>query len=115
MRNSNGAGSTLDSLIAIDFSLCIVYIVPLLFSIVLSHRYAFLAGKRCCSLDAFRMSYVGRRFTHVTLSAMETLHVVPQGTTAVHSLLLNAADSLTEGGKKDIFTPMFRMVLRKPM
>ena len=49
------------------------------------------------------------------LSAMEMLRIVPQGSTEVHSVLLTAADTLTQAGRKDIFTPMFRIVVRKPL
>ena len=48
------------------------------------------------------------------LSAMEMFRIVPQGSTDVHNLLLTAADALTQAGRKDIFTPNFRLVLRKP-
>lgn len=77
--------------------------------------YTFLVGKHAFSLDAFRVSSVGRKLTHLMLSAMEMLRVVPQGSTDVHTVLLTAADALTQAGRKDIFTPMFRLVLRKPL
>lgn len=76
--------------------------------------YTFLVGKHAFSLDAFRVSSVGRKFTHFMLSGMEMLRIVPRGSTDVHSLLLTAADALTQAGRKDIFTPTFRLVLRKP-
>lgn len=85
------------------------------FSIFFSLRYTFLVGKHAFSLDAFRVSSVGRKLTHFMLSAMEMLHIVPQGSTDVHNVLLTAADALIQGGRKDIFTPMFRLVLRKPL
>lgn len=77
--------------------------------------YTFLVGKHAFSLDAFRVSSVGRKLTHFMLSAMEMLRIVPQGSTDVHNVLLTAADALIQGGRKDIFTPMFRLVLRKPL
>ena len=80
-----------------------------------SLRYTFLVGKHAFSLDAFRVSSVGRKLTHLMLSAMEMLRIVPQGSTDVHNVLQTAADSLVQGGRKDIFTPMFRLVLRKPL
>jgi len=76
--------------------------------------YTFLVGKHAFSLEAFRVSSVGRKLTHYMLSAMELLRVVPQGSTEVHNVLLTAADALTQAGRKDIFTPLFRLVLRKP-
>lgn len=85
------------------------------FSIFFSLRYTFLVGKHAFSLDAFRVSSVGRKLTHFMLSAMEMLRIVPQGSTDVHNVLLTAADALIQGGRKDIFTPMFRLVLRKPL
>ena len=77
-------------------------------------RYTFLVGKRCLSLQSFRASFVGRNCTHYVLTALEFLHLVPAGTTKVHSVLITGADGLIAAGKLDIFTPMFRVVAKKP-
>lgn len=42
-------------------------------------------------------------------------YVVPSGTTKVHSVLQVAAEGLIASGKIDIFTPMLRIVARKPL
>lgn len=78
-------------------------------------RYSFLEGQRCCSLQGLRMSTLGRNLTHYSLSALETVKMVPKGTTDVHSVLLTAADALIASGKVGIFTPMFIITARKPL
>ena len=84
--------------------------------VVLSfYRYTFLIGKGCCSLQSFRVSTLGRTCTHVSLTGLELIGMVPKGTTKVHSALLTGADGLIASGKSDIFTPMLRIVARKPL
>ena len=78
------------------------------------YRYAYLEGNKCLSLESFRASWLGRMVTYFTLSALELVHVVPKGTTEVQSVLCTAADGLIASGKLDIFTPMLRVVARKP-
>ena len=73
----------------------------------------YLVGKGC-SMQSFRVSRVGRTLTHYSLSALETVRLVPTGTTKVHSVLLTAADALTAARKTEIFIPFFRIVIRKP-
>lgn len=73
-----------------------------------------LQSNDCCSLNNFRMSTTGRLITHYTLMALETISVVPKGTTKVSSMLGVAAKSLVDSGKMEIFTPMFRCLARKP-
>ncbi|GAQ44832.1 delta(24)-sterol C-methyltransferase [Aspergillus tubingensis] len=60
------------------------------------------------------MSKWGRTATHYMLRGLETVRAVPKGTTAVEDSLDLAGDSLVEAGKKDIFTPMYLMLGRKP-
>ncbi len=40
--------------------------------------------------------------------------MVPSGTTKVHSVLLTAADGLVASRKADIFSPMCRILAKKP-
>ena len=77
-------------------------------------RYYTLANNNCCSLKNFRMSSPGRLTTHYLLRTLETVSVVPKGTSKVSSMLEVAAKALIEAGKLDIFTPMFRILVRKP-
>ena len=79
------------------------------------YRCAFLNGKGCCSLQSFRVSTLGRTCTHVLLTGLELIGIVPKETTKVHSFLNTCADGLIESEKVDIFTPMLRIVARKPL
>jgi sterol 24-C-methyltransferase len=76
--------------------------------------YIYLSGKSWFSLESFRASWVGRTVTHCILKVVEMIGLVPQGTTSTHTMLLTGADGLIAGGKAKIFTPMLRMVARKP-
>ena len=76
-------------------------------------RYSFMEG-RGCSMQSFRVSTIGRMVTHCVLTVLETLSVAPKGVTKVHSVLQVAASSLIKSGRMEIFTPMFRVVARKP-
>ena len=66
------------------------------------------------SLAAFRGSRVGRWVTHNTLRALETLHIVPQGTVQVSRILNLCADAMVEAGRLGIFSPMYFIHARKP-
>jgi len=58
---------------------------------------------------------VGRSLTHAAVWALEGLRIAPRGTAAVSSFLVKGADALVAGGRQDIFTPMFFMLVRKPL
>ena len=75
--------------------------------------YQPLAGSGL-SLAAFRGSMVGRWVTHNTLRALETLHIVPQGTVQVSRILNLCADAMIEAGRLGIFSPMYFLHARKP-
>ena len=79
-----------------------------------ANRYIFLAGKGC-SFQNFRTSGVGRWTTHAMLSVMETVGMAPSGSTKVHGVLQTAASGLILSGQKDIFTPILKIVARKPL
>ena len=53
--------------------------------------------------------------THCFVSGLEMAHLVPFGASKTHSVLLTAADGLVASGKLQIFTPMLRIVARKPL
>ena len=96
-----------------DFYNCL----NLCYSLVLFHnRYTYLVGKSCFSLDlqSFRVSWIGRMLTHYLVSGLEMAHVVPSGSSKAHTVLLTAADGLVASGKLQIFTPLLRIVARKP-
>ena len=57
---------------------------------------------------------VGRALTNLTLRIGERLRLVPEGATAVSTMLNVGADALVEGGTSGIFTPMFFFLARKP-
>ena len=76
--------------------------------------YRALQG-RDLSLSSIPRTPIGRALTNLVLRAIEKLRVVPEGTTAVSTLLNEGADALTEGGKSGIFTPVYFFLARKPL
>ena len=77
--------------------------------------YSALVGRNLCSLQTFKVSWLGRTLTHGVVVAMEGMGLAPRGSSSVHSLLLKAADSLVEGGRRGIFTPLYTIVAKKPL
>ena len=75
--------------------------------------YRALEG-RDLSLKSLPRTTLGRLFTTWALGILESLRVVPKGTTDVQNFLNLAADSLVAGGRLGIFTPMFFFKARKP-
>ncbi len=75
--------------------------------------YRALQG-RDLRLSSIPRTPIGRALTNLTLRIGEKLRVVPEGATAVSTLLNAAADALVEGGKAGIFTPMYFFLARKP-
>ncbi|KAL4797082.1 S-adenosyl-L-methionine-dependent methyltransferase [Aspergillus venezuelensis] len=55
-----------------------------------------------------------RFVTHYLTNLLEAWKVLPKGTNAVATSLSVAGDALVEAGEKDIFTPMYLMLGRKP-
>lgn len=60
------------------------------------------------------MSKLGRTVTHYMTRALEAAGIVPKGTQMVADSLSLAGDCLVAGGQKDLFTPMYFMLARKP-
>jgi sterol 24-C-methyltransferase len=60
-----------------------------------------------------RSSPIGRRITNTVLSVLETLRLVPRGTTAVARMLHEGACDMVAAGKAGIFTPAYLAVARK--
>jgi hypothetical protein len=80
-----------------------------------SHRYSILENQTCCSFKNFLKTTTGRYTTHFMLGALETMLLVPRGTTKVSAMLEKGAMSLVQSGKMGVFTPMFRCLARKPL
>jgi sterol 24-C-methyltransferase len=80
-----------------------------------------LAGdmKYCRSVGDFftvlRMTKLGRGAVHKLVGALEMVGVAPQGTQKTADTLAVAADCLVAGAKKNLFTPMYMMIARKPL
>ncbi|XP_078170471.1 cycloartenol-C-24-methyltransferase 1-like [Carex rostrata] len=66
------------------------------------------------SLLNFRLTAIGRLFTRTLVKTLEYIKLAPEGSERVSSFLEKAAEGLVEGGKKEIFTPMYFIVVRKP-
>ncbi|ABO97661.1 predicted protein [Ostreococcus lucimarinus CCE9901] len=53
--------------------------------------------------------------THVLTGVLEFIGFAPKGTQAVHTMLLKAAVNLEKGGDLGIFSPMYLIVMKKPL
>jgi sterol 24-C-methyltransferase len=60
------------------------------------------------------MSKLGRIVTHYMIRALEGAGIVPKGTQMVADSLDSTADCLVAGGQKEVFTPMYFMLAKKP-
>jgi len=67
------------------------------------------------SLTTFRLTPVGRFITRNMVSILETLKIAPEGSTRVSTFLEKALEGLVDGGRKEIFTPMYFFLVRKPL
>ncbi len=75
--------------------------------------YDSLAGH--WTLTGFKHTPAGRYVSDWMVWGLEKCWVAPAGSSAVHHLLCQTADDLVAGGRQKIFTPMFFMLLRKPL
>ncbi|XP_027355580.1 cycloartenol-C-24-methyltransferase-like [Abrus precatorius] len=66
------------------------------------------------SLSSFRLTAVGRLLTRNLVKALEFVGLAPKGSLRVQDFLEKAAEGLVDGGKKQIFTPMYFFLARKP-
>jgi len=57
---------------------------------------------------------VGRIILRTLTRALETVRVVPRGTSRISDFLNVGADALVRGGETGIFTPMAFMLAQKP-
>ncbi|PIA53568.1 hypothetical protein AQUCO_00900268v1 [Aquilegia coerulea] len=67
------------------------------------------------SLSSFRLTSVGRFLTTNMVKALEYVGLAPKGSQRVQSFLEKAAEGLVDGGRKEIFTPMYFFLARKPV
>ena len=65
-------------------------------------------------LTVLRTTTAGRTITTYMIKTLETLGLVAPGSAKVSSILQTAADSVLEGARLGIFTPMYFFVARKP-
>ncbi|XP_020257089.1 cycloartenol-C-24-methyltransferase 1 isoform X1 [Asparagus officinalis] len=66
------------------------------------------------SITSFRLTSFGRFLTKSMVKALEFVRLAPAGSDRVSSFLEKAAEGLVEGGRKEIFTPMYFFLVRKP-
>ncbi|KAJ8423137.1 hypothetical protein Cgig2_016490 [Carnegiea gigantea] len=67
------------------------------------------------SLSSFRLTAVGRFVTRNLVRTLEFVGLAPKGSQRVQSFLEKAAEGLVDGGRKEIFTPMYFFLVRKPV
>ncbi|XP_073108147.1 cycloartenol-C-24-methyltransferase 1-like [Elaeis guineensis] len=67
------------------------------------------------SISNFRSTAIGRWITRSMVSLLEYVGLAPAGSARVHSVLELEADTLAEGGREEIFTPMYFFLARKPL
>lgn len=53
--------------------------------------------------------------THILTYVLELIRFAPKGTNDVHKMLLSAAVNLEKGGDYGIFSPMYLIVMKKPL
>ncbi|CAK9187437.1 unnamed protein product [Ilex paraguariensis] len=66
------------------------------------------------SLSSFRLTAMGRFITKNMVMALEYVGLAPKGSQRVQLFLEQAAEGLVAGGKKEIFTPLYFFLARKP-
>lgn len=66
------------------------------------------------SLTGFRLTAVGRFLTKNMVKTLEYVGLAPKGSLRVSNFLEKAAEGLVDGAKKEIFTPLYFFLARKP-
>jgi len=67
-----------------------------------------------CTIETFHHSWVATTATHYLCWGMEKIGLAPKGTVKTHEFLITAKNGLVKGGRENIFTPMFFILVRKP-
>jgi len=75
----------------------------------------YLALSPTFSIFGFLHTGLGRWLTGRLVRALEFAKIAPNGSTKVHDMLESAASDLVAGGQKQIFSPMFFVLARKPL
>jgi len=75
--------------------------------------YATLQGS--FTLRGFRMTKLGRYFTHGLVATLEFLGIAPKGSTRVSQTLNDTADDIVGAGELGLFTPGEFFLARKPL
>jgi sterol 24-C-methyltransferase len=75
--------------------------------------YSALQG-RDLSLSSIPRTQIGQRLTNMSVGLMEKIGLAPKGTKDVSNLLIGCGRSLVDAGVRDLFTPMYFHVARKP-
>ena len=65
--------------------------------------------------DAMKSARRAAYLTHIMTGVLEFIRFAPKGTQAVHTMLLKAAVNLEKGGDLGIFSPMYLIVMKKPV
>ncbi|XP_010547283.1 PREDICTED: cycloartenol-C-24-methyltransferase-like [Tarenaya hassleriana] len=66
------------------------------------------------SFSNFRATAIGRSLTRFMVKTLECMGIAPKGSGRVQKFLEKAAEGLVEGGRREIFTPMYFFLVRKP-
>ncbi|XP_072986222.1 cycloartenol-C-24-methyltransferase 1-like [Typha latifolia] len=67
------------------------------------------------SVTSFRLTAFGRCITRTMVKTLEFIGLAPEGSQRVSAFLEKAAEGLVDGGRKEIFTPMYFFLVRKPL
>jgi len=80
-----------------------------------SEKPWYLALSPTFTISGFLHTGFGRWLTGGMVRALEFIRLAPTGSTRAHDLLQDAARDLVLGGQKNIFSPMFFLLARKPI
>ncbi|XP_024395494.1 cycloartenol-C-24-methyltransferase 1 [Physcomitrium patens] len=67
------------------------------------------------SLSTLRLTPIGRFFTHNMVRVLEALKIAPEGSARVSTFLEQGMFGLVDGGRMEVFTPMYYFLVRKPL
>jgi sterol 24-C-methyltransferase len=65
------------------------------------------------TLKGFKLTPLGRSFSHAGVRVLETVGLAPPGSVKTHEMLIKGAEGLVRGGELGVFTPAFFFVARK--